>query len=765
MKGILKKYGAWLAVAGLMASLLGGCQLGGKGTENHTAQASRESETGKEKNGQEAKEGSKEQEAKGRYRETLVDLPGEAEDQFVLQFLKGEGGRLELYTTEKDSQGNDTAVYQYVYEDGTWTKTEDWQGTAAAAEHRLELFCVEYGSDGAYYIGGVDKEDYRYHLLRLEEDGSATKLLEEVFAPREGSTYGMTPPKFQVLDDGNFLLYDYSEADIYDPSGKRLTAMTRDFSGYDRDSRGFCEGGEFVTFLDGSVVRYDRKTGKIRETIACDEVKGGRNGAEILFGDGEGGIYLATEVGLSHVNRGGTMWEVLIDGNLNRMGMRSLSMRGFLEGDEGDFYGVYAGDLGKGIQICHYEYDPDMAAVPPSVLTVYSLEDHSTVRQAASQFQSEHPDIWVEVRTAAEDGQSVTEEMIQGLNTELLSGKGADILILDGLPAASYIEKGVLLDLKDIAAELESSGDMFNNILEGFKEEDGSVHMLPTRMGFPLILGGEKAVSAYSSLKDMTDYQGEKPLIPTDNYGNLLRLVATLQYKELFAEGKGMADRDTLIRYLESVKTLGDAGGSKTVFSQDEMEVNWVSNHVAPTGITGRSVLYDAGRSDSGVEFMDGYTSLLIPAEVRNRNPESKMAAAGDIYIPSSIAGINRSTANADMAKEFIRCLLSYEVQREELYDGLPVNKKALETIVETDRPYSEGVGWGDGYHISAPYPSLEVRREVAAMMDGLTVPVMLDETVMNMVTEGSQNYFDGKESVEQAAEGILRKLSIYLAE
>ena len=65
MKGILKKYGAWLAVAGLMASLLGGCQLGGKGTENHTAQASRESETGKEKNGQEAKEGSKEQEAKG----------------------------------------------------------------------------------------------------------------------------------------------------------------------------------------------------------------------------------------------------------------------------------------------------------------------------------------------------------------------------------------------------------------------------------------------------------------------------------------------------------------------------------------------------------------------------------------------------------------------------------------------------------------------------------------------------------------------------
>jgi len=59
----------------------------------------------------------------------------------------------------------------------------------------------------------------------------------------------------------------------------------------------------------------------------------------------------------------------------------------------------------------------------------------------------------------------------------------------------------------------------------------------------------------------------------------------------------------------------------------------------------------------------------------------------------------------------------------------------------------------------------LEVRKEIAAMIEKLTIPTIVDETVMKMVVEGSRDYFDNKESVEQAADKILLKLSIYLAE
>ncbi len=46
-----------------------------------------------------------------------------------------------------------------------------------------------------------------------------------------------------------------------------------------------------------------------------------------------------------------------------------------------------------------------------------------------------------------------------------------------------------------------------------------------------------------------------------------------------------------------------------------------------------------------------------------------------------------------------------------------------------------------------------------------LSVPVCVDETVMEMMVEGSRDYFEGKETAEAAADKIMRKMSIYQAE
>ena len=45
----------------------------------------------------------------------------------------------------------------------------------------------------------------------------------------------------------------------------------------------------------------------------------------------------------------------------------------------------------------------------------------------------------MDYRIAVEDEYGkVTEDVIRALNTELLNGKGADVLILDGLPMETY---------------------------------------------------------------------------------------------------------------------------------------------------------------------------------------------------------------------------------------------------------------------------------------------------------------------------------------
>ena len=510
---------AWILVGGLMASMLGGCQKSGADGETSGRAEQDGQGSGTEVSQAPGDEKSK-PDAMGRYGEVQVQLPEKVEDQSYVGFLRGEGGNMELYTVERDGDAvKVTNAFRYIYREGAWQCDESWEGNGILKDKGIDLANVAYGPDGKYYVGGTD-EEYMYHLFRLDGGGSATELLEDVFLPKDGQSYGMHPPKFEILEDGRLVVFDYYEVNVYDASGKRMFSMARDFSGNTGDRRGFCEGGEFVTVYEGELVRYSLQTGKIVDTMNFDEIKG-RWGSAELFGDGNGGIYVANETGLSHGNRGGTLWEVLIDGSLTRLGMRSLNLQKFLEGDDQDFYGVFTGEWEKGIQMFHYEYDPDLAAVPPSALTVYSLEDNSTVRQAASLFQSSHPDVRVEVRTAVENGGTVTEEMISGLNTELLSGRGADVLLLDGLPADAYIEKGILMDLSDVAGELEDSGDMLNNLLEGFRQEDGAVYQVPVRASFPLLVGEQEALQAYSSLDTMAGYQGEKPLMKIGIYENL----------------------------------------------------------------------------------------------------------------------------------------------------------------------------------------------------------------------------------------------------
>lgn len=788
----LKNMAACILAAALTAGLICGCQKEtgqSVGTSSMAGEQAGENGSSKENPSKEKNaanpdgsgEGENPTEAMGRYREIEMELPEEVEEQSLIGFFRGEEDVLELYTVERDASGYVADAFRYLYRDSKWEKDEAWAGKDLLKEHGLDMELVAYGADGRYYLGGTDA-DYRFHLLKVQADNQgnngAEEILSELFLPEEGRDYGLIPPKIEVLENGNLLVYDYYEVYLCTPLGERLLTMSKDFSGTTSDARGFGDKDSFTTVQGERLVRYDLSSGQMTDIAGLEEVESSKEGLK-LFGDGNGGVYAAGETGLAHLHKGGTLWEILIDGSLNHMGMRSLNLSGFFAGNDQnyenaqDYYGVFTSTGEKGISVFHYVYDPDMLAVPPSVLTVYSLNDISTVRQAASQFQSEHPEVKVELRTAVEDGEAAGEEVIQSLNTELLSKKGADVLILDGLPAESYVEKGILMDISDLVGEMKEEGIISGNFTDGFTMEDGAVYQIPSRVYVPLLLGEEEAVDAYDGLQAMADYAGEKPLLAAENYENLLREIACVQYPELFLEGK-IRTPEGLHAYLETVKSLGEANGSKTIFtSESEMEEKWVSNNVAANGLTGSAVNFDAGRCASGLECLDGLGDLCIPAQVKKQRPGIEMKPVKNLYLPSGMAGINRSTQNAELAREFIRCLLSYEVQKEELYDGFPVNKKALEALTEKEtNGYVISVGYrgwegsdGKDYELHAEWPPKAVRKELVEQMQKLTVPVLVDENVMKMIVEGSKDYLEDKESAGQAAEKIFRKLSVYLAE
>ena len=68
------------------------------------------------------------------------------------------------------------------------------------------------------------------------------------------------------------------------------------------------------------------------------------------------------------------------------------------------------------------------------------------------------------------------------------------MLVLDGLPVESYIEKGVLEDLGDMITPMAESGELYPNIAENFTGSDGSVYQFPVRVGIPVIYGNEAVI-------------------------------------------------------------------------------------------------------------------------------------------------------------------------------------------------------------------------------------------------------------------------------
>ena len=711
--------------------------------------------------------------ALGRYVEHEMSIPEGTEEDSLVAFFRGQEGILELYTAARRETGELKDAKRFLWKDEGWQQDEGWWERVKPQDLAVTIRNVFYGLDGNYYFSAMSAEgDYIYHLYQIGSDGSGVsgnivERIPEVFTPDPKKDYGIIPPKVEVGVDGNILIHGFGDAVWYRQDGKRMFAMEKSWGGMSEFSTGYLTAEEFVTTTEKGVIRYRLADGLAIETIPSAYEAGSENGDEgmVLFGDGKGGISSADEHGLAHVNAGGSLWELVIDGSLSTLGMRNVFLREFLAGDEEDYYGAFSKNGGKGFLLYHYVYDAKMPVAPPVKLTVYGLRDNSTVRQTAALFQQAHPEVLVEVLTGTDANGNVSEDMIRALNTELLGGTGADVLILDDLPVKSYQEKGILLDMRDIFIRLQRENPMMEQVLKNFTEEDGAIYQMPARIAMPLAIGEESALQALAGLDEMADYQEPIPLLAVANYENLLREVANLQYPELFGNGETDLTETTGKKYLETVKLLGERNGAKSMFTEEEMERFGISNHVVQTGILGSNIHFDQNLSGCGIEELRGLHDAMVLLAVQKKHPESLVTTVKQLYFPRVLAGVNQATKHPELAKEFVASLFSTEVQQEEFLDGFPVNLAAQQIICERDNDnYSIGIGYGD-YHISANWPNRQEREKIYEQLRKVETPVQIDEIVMRMIVDGAENYLNGKETVDQAVHAIHSRITLYQAE
>lgn len=415
-------------------------------------------------------------------------------------------------------------------------------------------------------------------------------------------------------------------------------------------------------------------------------------------------------------------------------------------------------------KIYRYTYNASISPGAREQLSVFALQDSNTLRQAISSFQVAHPDKAIHLEIGLSEGFSVTkEDVIRSLNTELLAQKGPDVLILDGLPVESYIEKGALSDLSDLVAD----GGYFSNIVRCLSSDE-KVYAIPARYKIPVMVGDKDLLADYNGLQKMADNPAvapaasqagiqdingvplnQRPLITIRQYEDLIKLFYST-YAPAFFNDKNTLNFEVLSKFLSD---------SKSVYQKYSL-IQGNSNRTPEPEITSLLPLdVFSGYTLLGVADASGFMECTYWSKALNfgKKDESEYGeiymeplngAATRVFVPTNIAAVNASSAQQETAKEFLKTLLSNDVQKSAFSEGFPVNKEAFQYACQFSK--NESV-----------YYALDMEE----MAGSLAIPVIVDETILGAILDEVQPYYDDEETLDEAIAHIGAKLRTYLAE
>ena len=776
----------WLAafLAGVMAVSLMGCGSPA-GKEGQGTEADSESVTG---------DGDT---AMGRYMESSQTL----DIGKVTDVVKLTDGRLELL--------EDGAEGRYISSDGGVT----WEADILPFWYDLVMESYILDMKGAP-DGSVAVLSKRYGTPvgdwnpETDEDGKSENVCELLLFSPEGEEkrFSLPNPEGYTLsvlcfsEDGERLFLGTRDEEIYEidrETGEKRLLMQIDIS-----PDVFCVWEHYLAAKDeqDGVFLYDLDTGeRIEDEVLSDFVAQNYKRDDnvvastyTIFPAEDGGIYVAGAKGLHRHVIGGAVMEQVINGGLCGLSDPSNPVAVMMRTKDDGFMAVYS--EGK---ISSFTYDPDMPSTPSQTLVAYSLTESDILRQAITRYQEVNPDVYVEYRVGlSEEGGATKEDAIKKLNTEIMAGKGADLLVLDGLPTDSYKEKGVLLDISPYLAKLETEEPLLPNIKESFTE-DGKITMIPAAVTLPMYYTKQEnmtSVSDLSALADLfeklrKDHPGEE-LMELYSKDMLFDAVFPVSVPN-WISASGEPDMEKISGDLEQMKRIYDAcmeglpdrvllkykGYMENISSSDKASAY---NDLGGGGVQ----IADGNVQVSMGALTNGYNYGLLQSVRRMEGKSDNRLApipgsVTDAFTPVALMGINAASQKPDLAGDFMQMILSKEMQSMIYPIGFPINEEGLERYLESlggqvpeslrkpGEPYgSYGLSGDDGIIIVNMYvPTKEEAEEICDTLKMVRTPYLRQEALEDAVREMAEVYLDGICSLEEMMDGIREKSKIIMAE
>lgn len=510
-----------------------------------------------------------------------------------------------------------------------------------------------------------------------------------------------------------------------------------------------------------SLTIYDLETGDIKSNVSKPDL----DYSDILSVDDKGNIYICGKNGIEKFLRDSGSFEKIIDGNSTYLGMPTSFVNDVTAINENEYYSLFY-DSSSGDKIIKYTYDENANENFKAELNVYMLQDNPFIKQAIFNYKKDNPDININIQFGYDEHNGITkEDAIKNLNTEILSGKSADIIILDGLNVDNYIEKGVLLDISDVIMPLVDSNEILENIVNPFIK-DGKIYTIPTRFAPSTIWGNSEIINNYTGLDSLAKWQQENPDKMMFYPMKPEKLIEkTFRTNTQILNEDDTINEDELKKYLENIKILSsdkDTGA--------KMETELEENIGALEYLAYKDIqVHIQEMMTAETEFNHSYASMKM-----NGNATYKV---NDGYFkPLNMIGINSKSKNIDIAKDIIKTALSQETQKINIISdgGITVNKKVFDSfkVIEDNKDENIsavfmmiGVHPDKNIDIGGNLPSDEDKVKFYETIEKVSKPTKEDTILMNFIIEESKGYFKGEMDIEKTTKAILQKANTYLSE
>ncbi len=800
-----KKLTAFLCAVSLLVLSLSGCgtKLTGNSTESGQKNEGQNSTDSKEEEQDfgnlDGQQSPAENTAMGRYVESAVDMSEYCASS--LRITRLQDGTLVIpdhYNGKIVSKDNGV----------TWQQEEIEWFTEIAVKKESYIASLSCGTDGSF---GVIYEDGSKKNETGEEDGAddGQMDMEGLIVRPDGTQISFKVP---VTEEDIWI------CDIWFSDSGRAFVTTLGRNIYEVKEDGSSE--KFLTVNDGrpehiefvgnvmvmdgeyqdEILLYDiEKKEYVEDEVLVSFVNENyknRNYSTVdcytmfFFPGEEGVLYLAGDKGLHRHVIGGGAIEQVIDGNLSCFGNPAYIFRGMTMLPDNEFLALFSDN-----KMVRFTYNPDIPTVPDERLKLYSLKDNDMVRQAITIYQSDNPEVYVEYEVGMGDGSSVTrDDALKKLNTQIMAGQGPDVLVLDNMPADSYIDKGMLLDLTECVNEMEAENRPFDNIVEAFRKE-GKVYMLPCEMRLPFISGKEAYISGVEDLEDMADMveqiRKENPgidIMQICSEKGIMRLFTMISAPE-WKTKSGEINKDIIKDFLQQTKRIYDA-------QMDGLEEKYVDKYRTKS----ENILTYYGVKLEDSDFLgDGgwygiigegipvqFGSAYFRGEITQQFSINKVKGfedhifkpldghSKDVFIPKTLVGINAASTQMDAAKKMVKTMFGKSNQSS-LFNGFGVTQSSLEAAFTIEERYvsedgiysSAAVGSPDGETVSFDiyWFTDEQKSWTAEWMKRVKVPYVSDQALEEAVYNEGVNFIQGRQSLDEAVDAIEQRVSIYMSE